>query len=59
MRVMSLHPGVAIEQVQKATGFELLVDGTPPVTPMPTAQELRVLRENVDQTGVLRERRRA
>ena len=42
-----------------ATGFELLVDGTPPVTAMPTAEELRVLRENVDQTGVLRERRRA
>ena len=59
MRVMSLHPGVAIEQVQKATGFELVIERTPPVTAMPTAEELRVLRENVDQTGVLRERRRA
>ena len=59
MRVKSLHPGVAIDQVQKATGFELLVEGTPPVTSMPTTEELRVLRQNVDSTGVLRERRRA
>jgi glutaconate CoA-transferase subunit B len=59
MRVMSLNPGVTVDQVQKATGFELVIDGTPPVTMMPTAEELRVLRENVDSTGVLRERRRA
>jgi glutaconate CoA-transferase subunit B len=59
MRVKSLHPGVAVDQVRKATGFELLVEGTPPVTSMPTADELRVLRQNVDSTGVLRERRRA
>jgi glutaconate CoA-transferase, subunit B len=59
MRVMSLHPGVALEQVQKQTGFELAVEGTTPLTAMPTADELRVLREQVDSTGVLRERRRA
>jgi glutaconate CoA-transferase subunit B len=58
MRVMSLNPGVTLDQVQKATGFELAIDGIPPVTAMPTAEELRVLRENVDSTGVLRERRR-
>jgi len=56
---MSLNPGVTLDQVQKATGFELAIDGIPPVTAMPTAEELRVLRENVDSTGVLRERRRA
>ena len=44
---------------KRQTGFELLVEGTPPVTSMPTADELRDLRENVDSTGVLRERRRA
>ena len=59
MRLKSLNPGVTIEQVQAATGFELLIEGTSPVTSMPTADELRDLRENVDSTGVLRERRRA
>jgi glutaconate CoA-transferase subunit B len=50
---------VTVEQVQKQTGFELLIDGTPPATSMPSAEELRVLREQVDSTGMLRERRRA
>jgi glutaconate CoA-transferase subunit B len=59
MRVKSLHPGITVEQVQQQTGFELLVEGTPPVTSMPLAEELSVLREKVDSTGVLRERRRA
>jgi glutaconate CoA-transferase subunit B len=59
MRILSLHPGVTIEQVQKQTGFELVVDGTPAVTSMPSAEELRVLRENVDSTGVLHDKRRA
>jgi glutaconate CoA-transferase subunit B len=59
MRVMSLNPGVTIGQVQKQTGFELVFDGTPPVTSMPSAEELRVLREDVDSTGVLRDGRRA
>lgn len=59
MRVMSLHPGVTVEQVQNQTGFELVIEGTPPMTAMPTAEELQVLRENVDSTGVLREKRRA
>ena len=59
MRVTSLHPGITVEQVKQQTGFELLVEGTPPITAMPTAEELRVLHENDDSTGVLRERRRA
>jgi glutaconate CoA-transferase subunit B len=59
MRIVSLNPGIAVEQVQKQTGFDLLVEGTPPITAMPSAEELRDLREKVDSTGVLRERRRA
>lgn len=54
MRVHSLHPGVSLEQVRDATGFELLVEGTPPVTRMPSAQELEVLRSRVDSAATLR-----
>ncbi|MBN8975222.1 MAG: 3-oxoadipate--succinyl-CoA transferase subunit B [Rhizobiales bacterium] len=59
MRVKSLNPGVTLEQVQKQTGFELPVEGTPPITAMPTVDELKTLRASVDTSGVLRERRRA
>lgn len=54
MRVKSLHPGVTLEQVRDATGFELAVDGTPPVTAMPSDEELRVLRTHVDTQATLR-----
>ncbi|MDO9439079.1 CoA-transferase subunit beta [Hydrogenophaga sp.] len=54
MRIRSLHPGVTLEQVQAATGFDLLVEGAPPETAMPTAQELEILRTRVDRSGALR-----
>jgi glutaconate CoA-transferase subunit B len=53
MRVRSVHPGVTLAQIQEATGFELRVDGTPPVTAMPSAEELRLLRTRVDTRGTL------
>lgn len=49
MRIKSLHPGMTVEIAQACTGFELLVpDGEIPVTPLPSAEELRILREEVD-----------
>lgn len=53
MRVKSLHPGVTLAEVQDATGFDLLVEGTPPVTDIPTDEELHDLRTRVDRTAVL------
>lgn len=53
MRLRSLHPGVTFEQVQEATGFEVLLpDGDVPTTAAPTEHELRVLREQVDPTSM-------
>jgi len=54
MRVLSINPGVTLEQIKDATGFDLLVDGTPPVTKMPTAEELRLLRTRVDTRRTLK-----
>ncbi|MGW0994369.1 CoA-transferase subunit beta [Streptomyces sp. NPDC002520] len=55
MRLRSLHPGVSVEQVVEATGFELTVPAEVPVTREPTAEELRLIREVIDPKG-LRER---
>ncbi|MDK1343630.1 CoA-transferase [Streptomyces sp. 378] len=51
MRLASLHPGVTMEQVKEATGFELTVPDEIPVTREPTGEELRLIREVVDPTG--------
>ncbi|MFC4613031.1 CoA-transferase subunit beta [Streptomyces maoxianensis] len=55
MRLASLHPGVAVEQVREATGFNLVIGGDVPYTREPSADELRLIRAVIDPEG-LRER---
>lgn len=52
MRLASVHPGVTVEEVRAATGFELVVDGEVPVTPEPDAETLRLIRDVVDPKNV-------
>ena len=55
MRLASLHPGVNVEQVQAATGFEVMLPaGEVPPTARPTPEELHILRTEVDPTGARR-----
>jgi len=55
MRVRSVHPGVGVEQVVEATGFELVIDGDVVQTRAPSDAELRLVRDVIDPTS-LRER---
>jgi acyl CoA:acetate/3-ketoacid CoA transferase beta subunit len=48
MRLVSVHPGVSVDEVVAATGFELAIDGDVPVTRSPTAEELRLIRDVLD-----------
>lgn len=48
MRLVSTHPGVGVEQVQEATGFELALADNIVETPAPTAEQLAVLRDRLD-----------
>jgi glutaconate CoA-transferase subunit B len=41
----TLHPGVTVEQVQDATGWELKVARSLEITPVPAARELAALRD--------------
>jgi acyl CoA:acetate/3-ketoacid CoA transferase beta subunit len=51
MRLRSVHPGVTPEQVVEASGFELHVPDAVPTTPLPTAEQRRLLREVLDPVG--------
>lgn len=51
MQVRSLHPGVTIEEVVAATGFELEIPDDIPVSRLPTPEELRLLTEVIDPAG--------
>jgi glutaconate CoA-transferase subunit B len=48
MQVLSLHPGISLEQVREATGFEIGTREPLATTSPPTDDELRILREEVD-----------
>ncbi len=48
MQVISLHPGVGLGQVRAATGFEVAAVEPLDVTTAPTADELDILRREVD-----------
>jgi glutaconate CoA-transferase subunit A len=63
MRVRSLHPGVTLDEVREATGFELATPEGPqgpqgprgpvvPYTREPTPAELQLIREVLDPVGL-------
>ncbi|MBK9751204.1 MAG: hypothetical protein IPO91_31160 [Chloroflexi bacterium] len=52
MRLIATHPGVTVEQVKKKTGFVLEVADDVHETPLPTEEEVRLLREVIDPLGV-------
>jgi len=51
MRIRSVHPGVTVAEVQELTGFPLVVPADVPETRLPTAEELRLIREVLDPAG--------
>lgn len=53
MRLRALHPGVTLEQVKKATGFDLIIPPSGAISSAPTPSELELLR-SIDTQGVLR-----
>jgi glutaconate CoA-transferase subunit B len=54
LRVRTVHPGVATEDVVSRTGFALPTQPPWPVTPAPSTEELKILRQVVDPTQELR-----
>jgi acyl CoA:acetate/3-ketoacid CoA transferase beta subunit len=52
MRVRSLHPGVTPDAVREATGFPLVIADDVPTTRAPTPDDVRLLREVLDPTGL-------
>ncbi len=49
MKLLALNPGVSVEQVIKNTGFELIIPDDIGKNEPPTAEELQILREEVDR----------
>lgn len=52
--LMSIHPGVALEEIRDRTGGEVLVSRTLAITEPPTREQLRQIREEIDPFGIRR-----
>ncbi len=52
LRLRSVHPGVSVDDVRRASGCALHADGEVPQTRTPTAEELALIREVLDPTNL-------
>ncbi|MCW2795462.1 MAG: hypothetical protein JWM79_959, partial [Nocardioides sp.] len=50
LRLLTVHPGVTLDEVREASGCDIHVDadGAVPVTRLPTTEELTLIREVLD-----------
>jgi len=53
MRALSLHPGVTPEKIRENSGFDIPIGEGIGESPVPTAEELKLLREVIDPKGVV------
>jgi hypothetical protein len=52
MRLRSIHPGVDVDEVVEATAFPLAIPDDVPTSRLPDADELELIREVLDPTGL-------
>jgi hypothetical protein len=52
MRLASVHPGVSVDEVVRNTGFALVIPEPVPQTRAPSQEELRLMREVIDPSGL-------
>ena len=53
MMLLATHPGVTVDQVNANTGFSLIIPDHVAVTEPPSTEELRILRTEIDPTGIV------
>jgi glutaconate CoA-transferase subunit A len=51
-RLVSIHPGITLDEVRQQTGGEFLVADPLPTTPTPTPEQLRLIRREIDPLGI-------
>ncbi len=53
MKLVSVHPGVTVDEVKEKTGFELVVPREVPETKPPSEREVDLIRTRIDPHGIL------
>jgi glutaconate CoA-transferase subunit B len=53
MTLISTHPSISVKDVVDNTGFKLIIPDNVPTTDMPSGEELRLLREELDPNKIV------
>ncbi|MFC1942001.1 CoA-transferase subunit beta [Chloroflexota bacterium] len=53
LKLISLHPDISVSDVIENSGFEIIIPDKFEISPEPTAEHLRILREEVDPAGIV------
>jgi glutaconate CoA-transferase subunit B len=53
LKLLSLHPGVSIEDVKENSGFEIIIPDKAATSPEPSEEHLRILRQEIDPAGIV------
>jgi glutaconate CoA-transferase subunit B len=53
LKLISIHPGVSIDQVKENSSFEIMIPSEVEITPEPTERHLRILRREIDPAGIV------
>ena len=53
LRLISLHPGVSVDEVIENSSFEIMIPDKIETSPEPTDKDLRILREEIDPAGIV------
>ncbi len=53
LKLISLHPGVTVEEVQDNSSFDIIIPDKVGTSYTPTAEDLRILREELDPAGMV------
>ena len=51
LQLLTLHPGVSVDDVIKNTGFDLTIKSEG-LTPMPSSEDLHLIRDILDPQGI-------
>nr|MDO8098283.1 CoA-transferase [Candidatus Njordarchaeota archaeon] len=52
MKLVSVHPGISVNEVMENTGFELVIPKSVPTTTPPTQTQVKLLRETIDPNEI-------
>jgi glutaconate CoA-transferase subunit B len=52
MKLISVHPGITVDEVIENTGFPLIIPKDVGTSPIPTGEQLRILKE-IDPAGII------